>query len=376
LQDNAQVQADAGKSRAAVLETKVMRDRLWKKFDTKAKREESKYETEAQAQFEREKASVLKRFEGATDATILAALEKIRFAYTKQDGQYHLEWLKRYEKLIEQTINVAGSDLGAELGFDFHLSNPKVQVAVLNRVNKLTKGVTDTTYEKIRDVVSEGLSKGEGTAQIAKRIREDVFGGEITKARATTIARTETIGALSEGEFIAAEESGVIRSKEWLTQGDSRVRHSHEEIDGQKQPLHAAFSNGLQYPGDQKGEADEVINCRCSLLYHDQPFSQAELKSRPVEVAEPKSPDIHVNVTVPEREPEAKVAQPMNFNMTIPEKIVVRETPNRVKTAHITRDESGNSTITITEKFVEPATEPPTEPLPNLGEIESTLRGG
>jgi HK97 family phage portal protein len=349
------------KSRSILHETKAMRHRLWLKFDTKAKRQESEYEKAAQAQFEHEKASILKRFEAATDATILAALEKIRFAYTRKDGQYHIEWLKRYEKLIEDTINVAGKDLGAEIGFDFHLSNPKVQVAVLNRTNKLTKEVTDTTYEKIRDVVSEGLSKGEGSAQIAKRIREDVFGGEITKARATTIARTETIGALSEGEFIAAEESGFIQSKEWLTQGDSRVRHSHEEIDGQKQPLHAAFSNGLQYPGDQKGEAEEVINCRCSLLYHDQPYSQTGFKAQPAE-PESKLPDIHVNVTVPEREPEAKTVQPpMNFNMTIPEKIVVREVPNRVKTAHIKRDELGNSTITITEKFAEPPTEPKPE---------------
>jgi HK97 family phage portal protein len=282
LQDNAQVQADAGKSRDVLLETKAMRHRLWLKFDTKAKKQESEYEKQAEAQFEREKASILKRFEGAKDATILAVLEKIRFAYTRKDGLYHLEWLKRYEKLIEQTINVAGKDLGAEIGFDFHLSNPRVQVAVLNRVNKLTKGVTDTTYEKIRDVVSEGLSKGEGTAQIAKRIREDVFGGEITKARATTIARTETIGALSEGEFIAAEESGVIRSKEWLDEGDERVRQPpksefNHAIGGEKQPLHARFSNGLMYPGDPSGEAGNVIQCRCGVLYHDQPFSQERL---------------------------------------------------------------------------------------------------
>jgi HK97 family phage portal protein len=287
------------------LETKAMRHRLWLKFETKAKRQESEYEKQAQAQFEREKASILKRFEGATDATILAVLEKIRFAYTRKDGLYHLEWLKRYEKLIEQTINVGGKDLGAEIGFDFHLSNPRVQVAVLNRVNKLTKEVTDTTYEKIRGVVSEGLSKGEGTAQIAKRIREDVFGGEITKARATVIARTESIAALSEGEFIAAEESGIIRSKEWLDEGDERVRQPpksefNHAIGGEKQPLHARFSNGLMYPGDPNGEAGNVIQCRCGVLYHDQPFSQAGFKAQPAE-PESKLPDIHVNVTVPER---------------------------------------------------------------------------
>ncbi|MEO7889172.1 MAG: phage minor head protein, partial [Vicinamibacterales bacterium] len=110
---------------------------------------------------------------------------------------------------------------------------------------------------------------GEGTQQIANRIRTDVFNDEITKARATTIARTETIGALNEGEQIAAQESGIVQSKEWLSQGDARVRDGHD-IDGEIVPLDGFFSNGLEYPGDQRGDAGNVINCRCTTLFSDE----------------------------------------------------------------------------------------------------------
>lgn len=242
------------------------RQRLWAKTDIKARRDEPKYEAAAQAQFEKEKAEVVKRLEGTTDATLQAALLKLKNAYTRKDGEYHLQWVERYLKLIETTFDVAGADLGAELGFDFDLTNPRVQGAIKRRTNKLAGEVSDTTYGKIQDAVNEGG----GTSAIAKRIRDDVFGGEITKARALTIARTESIGALNEAEMIAARESGIITSKEWLATDDARTRDSHHEINGQRVDLEEPFGNGLMHPGDRNGTAEEVINCRCSLLYHDE----------------------------------------------------------------------------------------------------------
>lgn len=245
------------------------RKRLWSKFDVKARRGEAAYQREAEEQFAREKSAVIKRLSGSTDATIQAALRKLEDAYGK-DGEYYVEWIERYEKLIATTFNVAGEDLAAEVGFDFDLENPRVQAAIQKRVNKLTGNVTDTTYQSIKDEVAEARSSGEGTAQIADRIRDKVFGDEITKSRATTIARTETVGALNHGELVAARESGVIASKEWLSQGDRRVRESHENIDGERVPLEETFGNGLRHPGDQAGSADEVCNCRCTVLYSDE----------------------------------------------------------------------------------------------------------
>lgn len=314
-------------------ETKAdARNRLWRKFDVKARRKESDYEREAEKQFERERADVYKRLSGSSDATIIAALEKVQAAYTREEGQYHLEWLKRYEALISDTFKIAGEDLAAELGFDFNLSNPRVELAILNRTNHLAGHVTTTTYQAIKDVVADSRGRGEGISKLADRIRDEVFGGDITKARATTIARTETIGALNAGEAIAAQESGVIRSKEWLSQGDARVRDSHAEIDGTSAPLDGFFGNGLEYPGDQRGSADEVINCRCTVLYSDEEAGKAAAPVLEKKAEEARLPNIHVNVTVPER----------STSLTL-------ESSKLRRIGTIVRDEDGNATIEITE---------------------------
>jgi hypothetical protein len=35
--------------------------------------------------------------------------------------------------------------------------------------------------------------------------------------------------------------------------------------------INEPFTNGLMYPLDPTGAADEVINCRCVLAYSDEP---------------------------------------------------------------------------------------------------------
>ena len=106
---------------------------------------------------------------------------------------------------------------------------------------------------------------------MAKRIRTDAFGDTITKARATTIARTETVGALNEGEMAAAQSSGVFRAKKWISQrvGDSRERHIDEENAGWV-PIDQQYTvTGKMYPHDGIGGAKEDVNCRCSQLFSD-----------------------------------------------------------------------------------------------------------
>ena len=40
-------------------------------------------------------------------------------------------------------------------------------------------------------------------------------------------------------------------------------RRDHRRMDGETVPIDAKFSNGLRFPRDPDGPADEVINCRC-----------------------------------------------------------------------------------------------------------------
>lgn len=91
------------------------------------------------------------------------------------------------------------------------------------------------------------------------------------KLRGETIARTETLASVNAGRREAfmqglakTEYTEADVEREWDSTGDGKVRASHRAIDGQKlQGLTARYSNGLLYPGDPSGRAEEIINCRC-----------------------------------------------------------------------------------------------------------------
>lgn len=67
----------------------------------------------------------------------------------------------------------------------------------------------------------------------------------------------------------AAERGDPAPFKVWLSTEDQRTRPTHVEADGQRTLLSSPFRVGgaqLLFPGDPRGPAQEIINCRCSLL--------------------------------------------------------------------------------------------------------------
>ena len=84
-----------------------------------------------------------------------------------------------------------------------------------------------------------------------------------------TIARTEghriQIEAADHAQH-QAKEKGADIVKSWDSTLDGNTRDSHRMVDGEIRELDEKFSNGLMYPSDSHGSAEEVINCRCALL--------------------------------------------------------------------------------------------------------------
>ena len=144
---------------------------------------------------------------------------------------------------------------------DFSFVDPKVLAALANRRQEIRQ-VNERIAADLRETLAEGLGLGESEADLKARVN-DFFGGE--RANSRTVARTETFGPFSEGRFAAMGQAGVKRHS-WLTAEDTRVRDSHEAIDGQEVLIGDSFGNGLRYPHDPAGGAGEVINCRCVTL--------------------------------------------------------------------------------------------------------------
>lgn len=284
-----QEEADALAAAIAALNAKSFTDR-WHAFNARALREERRLERAALALFRAERADVADRLVSAVPSLkapadphpsvanpyIEAALLKIAADYAP-GGDYHTAWLERYRRLIARTFTIGSS--GVRIGLSFTLANPRAQAAIQRRVTKLTGQVTETTVQRVRDVVAESMREGVGVTEIAKRIRTDAFGESVTLTRARTIARTETVGSMNEGRYTAATTSGVMQAKRWLSQQDGRVRPSHEDAASEGWlGIDDRFGNGLLYPHEPGAPADEVIQCRCSVLFSDLPPAEANAR--------------------------------------------------------------------------------------------------
>lgn len=132
--------------------------------------------------------------------------------------------------------------------------------------------ISNTSRERITNAVARGLEAHQGPDEISRRIRDEV--GSMNVARSRTIARTETAVAQQTGQYMemeaSAEALGLKLSKTWVATEDERTRESHSAADGQTVPMDSPFLVGeseLMYPSDPEGPAEEVINCRCAIVY-------------------------------------------------------------------------------------------------------------
>lgn len=134
--------------------------------------------------------------------------------------------------------------------------------------------------------VLSGIEAGESVSKIAKRLfpeimsktdftgktQEEIYGkgGIIDRNRNSSIrnARTMTTSAENHGRidsYKSLDKQGVVQKKVWEATPDDRTRPSHIDIDGEEQDIDKPFSNGCMFPGDGRGPAEEVWNCRCSM---------------------------------------------------------------------------------------------------------------
>jgi hypothetical protein len=254
----------------------------WEEFDAKARAQEDRYESAANAQFAAEANAVVRMLEKNVPSFkaegdeitrtlvwpyIEAAFLLIAATYSTS-GAFFRQWYNRFRPLVAKTMAQAEAP-SVRIGI-LGPTSPQMLAAIQRRTAKLSTAVTETTLQQIRDLVAQARIDGVGVSELATRIRSQVFADTITTARATTIARTETVGALNEGAMVKAQQGGVFRSKQWVSQRDGRVRPSHRAAESAGWiPIEQAYSNGLQYPHAPGASAKEVVNCRCSQMFSD-----------------------------------------------------------------------------------------------------------
>ncbi|MEE8262718.1 MAG: phage portal protein [Gammaproteobacteria bacterium] len=146
----------------------------------------------------------------------------------------------------------------------------------LNRARRisaqLVSGTSLTTQKELRRIIIDGVANNESLAMVSGRIRAkyDQWKG----ARTNSIARTETTGHVNFGSWVTAKETADRDkrpiSKIWVASFNN-TRDSHASSHRQERPVNERFQVGsasLRFPGD-RGPADEVIKCQCTLAFRD-----------------------------------------------------------------------------------------------------------
>ena len=138
--------------------------------------------------------------------------------------------------------------------------------------SKAITQITATTRNQVKKVLKEAAVAGSSIQDTAKTLRTTITGA--SRKRAITIARTELIGSMNAGAYAGALSTGLRLDKVWLATHDKRTRDTHNEADGQRVDLNAAFNVGgdsARYPGDPGLSAAERIRCRCTCVFKKKP---------------------------------------------------------------------------------------------------------
>ena len=134
---------------------------------------------------------------------------------------------------------------------------------------------TEAINRVIDGVIQESVDNGLGIAKTRKLLVDSLEGDTLTSIEnweAQRIAMTEVGSASNTASFDAAKDAGVNVQKVWMfIPGLKTFRPEHqgyEAMGPQDMDYNYDTEGGeLQYPGDENGTAEQVINCYCSIAY-------------------------------------------------------------------------------------------------------------
>lgn len=141
--------------------------------------------------------------------------------------------------------------------------------------------VSETISKRISRLIEVASEQGMSVDEMQKYLRKKLNDPSFTKYQANRIAKTEVTGASNHAAAVAAENSGIVLEKIWISTKDGRTRRiprdqfDHMHMDGVAVGQYEKFTlrskggivDQLEFPGDTRGSAGDVIQCRCTHAY-------------------------------------------------------------------------------------------------------------
>lgn len=138
------------------------------------------------------------------------------------------------------------------------------------KITSVRDTLVQDVIKSIKDTIGENATIVDLQNAIYALIRKSQT---FYKYQALRIARTETTSASNFAAMETAKASDLVLDKVWISVQDDRARikpYDHLDMNNVKQELEQPFFVGgenIQYPGDTKASAGNVINCRCTVAF-------------------------------------------------------------------------------------------------------------
>jgi hypothetical protein len=170
-------------------------------------------------------------------------------------------WDKELTKdLYEVAVDISagmGREQAQALGFDPDAYNVDATLAFLEKfAGKRAGWVNQATRQQLEAVLDDDSEDAPDPSSVfdAAESQRSLAAGAAAGAALAAFSRTEA------GRKLAPDTA----TKTWRTTS-SNPRASHAAMDGETVAIDEQFSNGMDFPGDTAGGADEVAGCECTV---------------------------------------------------------------------------------------------------------------
>ena len=193
--------------------------------------------------------------------------EKIFESYVKVYSEVGTKHGKRVGVQINKQINEKNFTID---GFLNEFQRTLINFLVNNEGSRITT-VRQSYIQYLTQIMTKGIEEGKTMSMISTDMTKLIKSRNFYRWQALRIARTETTAASNYAATVSSSVSGVLMDKVWISALDERTREgkfNHLEMNQKRVPLDKPFNvsdEKLMFPGDPKGSAGNVINCRCSV---------------------------------------------------------------------------------------------------------------
>lgn len=225
----------------------------------KAPSEPVRIKAEAREEDARTAEAVLSRFFKRQSKAVLARLGAKDSEFWDEDRWDSELADDLYALAVEVSEQVAKSTLDA-LGVDPDVYSVERTMKFLRAVaESRAKAINATTLAKIEAALAGDIGEEALTSTPAGVFEE----AESSRAAGAGVTLATTLAAFAVTES-AKQMARPSTTKTWDVQSGN-PRASHARMNGETVGIEETFSNGMSWPGDPSGGADEVANCLCGV---------------------------------------------------------------------------------------------------------------